>query len=128
MLKLTLQENQKEEFINYSYDRINGCNHIKDYSHITKSILSNTFDFFLKHRLTVEANAKSYWYNNSKKEIECYGYSGYSINERDNEEGIIQNLYHEIFCKAEWLARGIKDGYSETCKSYFGRNYNKLIN
>lgn len=127
MLKLTLQENQMNTFIEYAYNRIGKNANVKDYNHITKSILENTFDFYLKHKLTVEDNAKSYWYNNGKKEIECYGYSGYSINERDDITGIIENLYHEIFCKAEWIARSIFGGYTETCKAYFGKAYNQIL-
>ncbi len=129
MLKLTLKENQKQDFITYAYNRMNRCSHIKNYNHVTKSILENTFDFFLNHKLTVEANAKSYWYKSGKIEMECYGYSGFSINERDDIEGITDNLYHEIFCKAEWIARSIIGGYVDTCKSYFGNaNFNKIVN
>ena len=97
MLKLTLQENQKDEFLEYSYKRM-GQHNIKEYNHVTKSILEKTFDFFCQHKLTVEANAKSYWYQNGKKQLECYGYC-YSINNRDDVDGITENLFHEIFVK-----------------------------
>jgi len=127
MLNLTLQENQKENFISYAYERMNRTD--KNYNYVTKSILENTFDFFFSHKLTGEENAKTYWYRNGKKEIECFGYSGSSINERDDIKGITENLFHEIFCKAEWIARSAKGNYADTCKSYFGNvNYNKIMN
>jgi hypothetical protein len=125
MLKLTLQDSQKEEFMNYVNDRIKKSS--LNYNYITQSIITNTFNFFVKHRLTVEENARSYWYNQSKKEIECYGYSGYSTNDKDNIEEIKDNLFHEVFCKAEWMSRSIKEGYSDVCQAYFGKNYKTII-
>jgi hypothetical protein len=128
MKKLTLQENYKEEFLRYCQERILKCSYMKNYDYLTESILKNTFDFFFTKKLTVEENAKSYWTNNNQKEIECYGYSGYSINDRDDLEGIKDNLFHEIFCKAEWVARSLKEDYKETCKAYYGsKNYNLII-
>lgn len=125
MKKIKLSENMRNEFINYSLNRISKSNYIKDYNYLTKSILNNTFTFFFNHKLTVEENAKSYWYMNNEKNIECCGYSGYSINERDDKEGMIDNLYHEIFCKAEWIARSTRETwYIETVKQTIGsKNY-----
>lgn len=121
MKKLILTENMRSEFLEYAINRKNKNN----YNYLTESILNNTFTFFLDHKLTVEANAKSYWYKNNKREIESFGYSGIDINFRDNIEGMKDNLYHEVFCKAEWIARSIKETwYSETVKETIGsKNY-----
>ena len=128
MLKLTLQENYRQEFIDYTKNRMQKSSNIKLYSYLTNSILNNTFTFFLEHRLTVEANAKSYWYQSGKKQIESYGYSGHSVNDRDDVEGIKDNLFNEVFCKAEWVARSLTEGYSETCRATIGNeNFNNII-
>lgn len=127
MKRLTLTENDRQGFLTYTKERIK--NSSKEYQYITESLLNNVFTFFLAHRLTVQENAVTFWYNNGKKEMECYGYSGFSINERDNETGMKDNLFHEVFCKTEWLARGLKDGwFLDTCKAYFGRSFNQIIN
>lgn len=125
MKKIKLSEDMRNEFIDYSLDRINSCSHVKEYNYLTKNILNKTFTFFLNHKLTVEENAKSYWYMNNQKNMECCGYSGYSINEQDNEEGMIWNLFHEIFCKAEWIARSTRDTwYQDVVKQTIGsKNY-----
>jgi hypothetical protein len=126
MKKLTLLENDRQEFIDYAKNRINKS--IKPLNYLTNNILHNTFTFFVNHKLTVEANARSYWYKNNKKEIECFGYSGRDINFRDDEEGIRDNLYHEIFCKAEWIARSNIDGYIQTVKGTIGiKNYKSIV-
>jgi hypothetical protein len=126
MKKLTLIDNDREEFLIYSKERIK--NSSKDYPYITDSLLNNVFTFYIDHRLTVQENAVTYWYNNDKKEMECLGYSNYSINERDNEEGMKLNLFHEVFCKTEWLARGLKEEwFLDTCKAYFGRSFKQII-
>ena len=127
MKKITIQDHQKNDFLNYAYEWMNKNGDVKNYKHVTQSILEKTFDFFYKNKLTVEDNAKSYWYNNRKLEMICYGYSGISANERDDIEGMIDNLYHEIFCKAEWVSRGLKEGYSNVCKAYFGKDYTTIV-
>lgn len=96
-------------------------NSSKPTEYVTDAILEGVFDWFLKRKLTVQENAASWWYRNGKKEMECYGYSGYSINNRDDLDGMMWNMAHEIWCKAEWLARGLKEGwYINSCKEYFG--------
>lgn len=119
MKKLTLREDNRMEFMDYA--RMRMINSDKNYD----TILNNTFSFFLNHKLTVEENGKSYWTKNGKKEIECYGYSGASINERDNIEGMTYNLFHVLFCQAEWIARSITESwYSDTVKETIGnKNY-----
>jgi len=123
MTKLILQNNQKEDFLKYAYNRMNRSSHIKNYDHVTASILEKTFDFFVRHKLTVENNGKIYWYRNGKKQIES---DVYSKRYKDDMEIMIDNLFHEVFCQAEWLARGLRDGYSDVCKTYFGKDYNKI--
>lgn len=126
MKKIKLSEDMRSDFIDYSFERINKSNfNIKNYNHVTKNILNNTFTFFLEHKLTVEDNAKSYWYKNGQKNIECYGYSGKDINFRDDKDGMIDNLYHEVFCYAEWIARSITETwYNDVVKETIGnKNY-----
>jgi len=113
MIKLILQNNQKEDFLKYAYNRIYRSSHIKNYNHVTKSILEKTFEFFVRHKLTID-NDKVYWCRNGKRQIE-----GEKILV-DNIETATDNLFHEVFCQAEWLARGLRDGYADVCKAYFG--------
>ena len=121
--KLVLVENMRSDFMGYAINRKGKYN--IEYNYLTEKILNNTFSFFLSHKLTVTENATSYWYKNNKKEIECCGYSGIDINFRDDLEGMKDNLFHEVFCKAEWIARSIKETwYSETVKETIGsKNY-----
>jgi hypothetical protein len=127
MDKITISEHMKHDFLEYSRERKARNSKLDyNYDYLTENILSNMFDYMVKHKLTVHDNAKSYIIRNGKKDIFCYGYSGYSINERDNIAGMIENLYHETFCKAEWLARGIKSFYIDIVKEYFGREYKSL--
>ena len=127
MKKVRLAESMRDGFIYYSRDRMRSS--IKEYNHVTESILNKTFSYFLKNKLTAEANAKTYYYDNGKKEMLSDGYCGYSVNVRDDAEGMIDNLCHHVFCKAEWIARSIKGGYTEVCKARIGaKNYNNIIN
>lgn len=127
MKKITLQSDKKQEFIDYARSRISRCNHVKSYNHLTNNILNNSFDFFVKNRLTVENNGKSYWYRSNKKEWLSYGYSGHSKGELDDSEAMTNNLYHEIFCQAEWIGRSKKEGYEDICKGYIGyKAYNSI--
>lgn len=127
MEKVSLRQTNKEDFMEYAKNRRDKRTDFRNLSYLTDAILSNVYDFFLKNDLTVKANASSYWYRNGKIEMMCYGYSGYSINERDDFEGIVGNLFHEVWCKAEWLARSVLDDwYIDSVRAYFG-NYKKLL-
>lgn len=126
-MKKILDESMKPAFMRYAIERRN--NHPIDMplTYLTDKIFDRTFDYFVRHKLTIEANAKSYWYKSGEKQIECYGYSGRDINFRDDEDGIINNLFHEVWCKAEWAARGKGKEYEDVCKQYFGvQAYNKI--
>jgi hypothetical protein len=129
MKKIKLSETSKSEFMEYAKDRV-ARQTLKVYTYLTDSILENMYDWFVDHNLTVEENAKSYYYKNGIKEILCCGYSGYSVNVRDDREGIIGNLFHEVWCEAEWLARspnGEVSGHLEAAKQTYGREYKKLL-
>lgn len=128
MKKIELNENMRTDFLTYSLNRKSKLNlNNRPMNYLTESILDKTFSFMLQHKLTVEENAKSYYFQNGKANILCYGYSGCSINERDDTDGMMFNLFHEIFCKAEWIARSVIGGYSDVVKSTIGTiNYNKI--
>lgn len=128
MKKIKLSETSKNNFIQFSKDRKSEWTRTFDY--LLEDILSNVYDWFSEHNLTVEENARAYYTQNGKKEILCYGYSGYSSDVRDDKDGIIYNLFHETWCQAEWLARsqrGDSDWYIEAVESTFGRDYKKLL-
>lgn len=125
MKKLTLTEDYREEFVNYSKNRITRCSHIKNYNHLTNKILNNTFTFLVKSKLTVTNKGIIYWYKNNEKIFEAYGYSDKNI--IDTKEQIQENLYHEVFCMAEWLARSLTEGYAYTCKNIIGNKNYELI-
>lgn len=93
----------------------------EDY-YLTESILSKTFDFFVDNVLTVKDNGEIFWYAGDEKVIESSGYSGGDSGYRDGEEGMIDNILHEVYCKAEWVARSLVEGFSDVCKQYFGED------
>lgn len=128
-MNLILSDNMKSEFMKYALKRKSNCElNYKPMKYLTENILDNTFTFFLNHKLTIEDNAKSYWYQGNVKIIECYGYSGFASGFRDDEEGMKFNLFHEIWCKSEWIARSVKENYSQTVKSTIGtKAYNEII-
>ena len=110
----------------YAKERKQNCNRNLEY--LTDQIFSNVYDFFTQHNLTVEANAKSYWNRSGQREMLCDGYSGYSAGTIDDDDTITYNLFHEVWCEAEWLARGKHEGwYESVVKQYFGKDYKALI-
>lgn len=114
-------------FMEYANTRKN-CNKDYSYNYLNNDIFLKTFYYMLKHKLTVEENAKSYIYKNSKREILCYGYSGSDINCRDDESEMMDNLFHEIWCKAEWIARSQTQNYEDVVKQDIGiANYNYIL-
>lgn len=126
-MKRKLTEDLKPDFMEYAIKRKAKYPFDMNITHLTEEILSRTFDFFVRHRLAVHDNAKSYWYKGGKIQDECLGYSGYSINERDNMDTMIDNLFHEVWCKAEWLARGKDSFYVDVCKQCLGvSEFNKI--
>lgn len=119
-IKIRLSEDMKPDFMKYAVDRKSRQPLDRNMNYLTNEVLSRTFDFFVRHELTVHDNAQSYWYRDGERQDECLGYSGYSINERDDTDGIIDNLFHEVWCKAEWIARSRRDGYIDVCKQIIG--------
>lgn len=125
MKKITLQTDQKQGFLDYTRERISKST--KNYNHLTTSILTKTYDYFVDHSLTAQENGATYWKHNNKKQIESYGYSGYSKNDIDDFEAMEENLYHEVFCKAEWIARSRIENFADICKGYLGHKaYNSI--
>ena len=127
MNKCTLTEQEKQDFLDYAKQRINRCSHIKDYNHLTENILSKTFDFMVSHKLTVQENGSSYYIMSNSKEWLSLGYLGYSIGTIDSQEEMQENLFHEVFCKAEWIARSTRENYSDVCKAFIGRKAYQYI-
>lgn len=124
MKKLTLTEEYREEFINYSKNRKTRCSH-KSYNHLTNEILNNTFSFLVKSKLTATNKGEVYWYKNSKKMFEAYSYKDKNI--IDTKEQMQENLFHEVFCMAEWLARSLIEGYAYTSQNLIGSKNYELI-
>lgn len=125
--KMQLSEDMKPDFMIYAVERRDKQPLDRNMNYLTNEILSRTFDFFVRHRLTVHDNAQSYWFKGKERQDECLGYSGTSIGERDDINGIIENLLHEVWCKAEWIARSRRDGYEDVCKQSVGvSEYNKI--
>ena len=63
----------------------------------------------------------------SGKEYRIFGYSGVDANFRMIQRHK-ENLFHEVFCKAEWIARSIRETwYNEVVKQTIGiKNYNQI--
>lgn len=127
MIKRTITEDHREDFLRESRSRIIRCSNVKNYNHLTNEILNNTFTFFVEHKLATNNKSIVWWVQNGKKVIECYGYTGHSAGMTDDEEDMKGNLYHEIFCYAEWIGRSIIENYSNACKDTLGSKHYNLI-
>lgn len=126
-MKRLLTEDLKPDFMEYAIRRKKNRPWDMKVNYLTEEILSRMFDFYVRHKLTVRDNARTYWFKSEKRQDECLGYSGYSINERDDVEGMIDNLFHEVWCKAEWCARGKNGWYEDVCKQDIGvAEFNKI--
>lgn len=124
MKKIVLDESMRQSVMDEASRRINES-HLRDhhvYNYITNEILNGVFDWSLKRRMTAQENGATWYYVNGKKEMMCCGYSGISSGERDDEEGMLSSLAHEIFCKAEYLARTVKEGL-DLALQYYGREF-----
>lgn len=119
-MKRQLTEDMKPDFMCYAIERRDKQPLDRHLNYLTEAILSSTFDYFVKHKLTVHDNAKSYWYKGGERQDECLGYSGSDVGFRDDMDGIVNNLFHEVWCKAEWIARGKGSWYEDVCKQAIG--------
>lgn len=108
MKKIRLDPSMRRAFEEFCFERkLKWDEHL----HFTMERARAAFDWMVRHNLTVEENAKSYYTENGKRQIRCYGYSGPDVGTRDDEAGMIWNLFHEVWCFGEWVSRydGAKD-------------------
>jgi len=85
------------------------------------------FIYFTDHKLTSQEDGSTFYVLNKRREYKSLGYSGKDIGTIINNEQMLDNLFHEIFCEAEWIARSTKDGYEDVCKQIYGDFYNDII-
>ena len=127
LVSVCLEENMLTEYLEYSHKRIDTCSYVKSYNHVTDKILRNTFKFFFDHKLTAQENGSTFYILSKKRQYKSLGYSGPDSETIDDIDQMIENLFHEVFCESEWLARAKQDGYEDVCKQWFGRNYDMII-
>ena len=129
MENLTLNAGMLDDFKKYTKNRINTSS-CKEYKYINNDNINFLFDYFVSHKLTVTDNASCWIISNGKKDMISYGFSGKDVNHRftDNEE-MVDKLYHELFCKIEWITRSNAETfYQDIVKQYLGNKvYNQMV-
>jgi hypothetical protein len=102
--KIVLQSNFRDDFLQFAEEKKKKGS----YKYINRYVLLNTFQYFLKHKLTVQEDGTIYWFKEDEKVIENYGYVGFSGGIMDDEVTMIQNLFNELYNQAEWIAKSLK--------------------
>ena len=104
-MKTYLTANMKNEFIDYSNAYINSNISEKTYPYLNNRRLDKVFDVWVERGLyctekgtIAERNMKSgdFW-------------SKYSVPETLEIDEIIDELFHHVFCQAEWACRCMDD-------------------
>ena len=129
MENLTINAGMLDNFKEYTKNRIKKSTY-KEYKYITNEIIEFLFDYFVSHKLTVTDNSSCWIMKNGKKDMICCGFSGQDINHRftTNDE-MIDELYHELFCKIEWITiSNAETFYQDIVKQYLGNKvYNQMV-
>ena len=116
-MKLKLTDCSKEKFIEYALERKRkGLNDNKyGYSYITKQRLEKVFDYMCKRKTTCEGNR--YYISDVDGFI-----SQFTESEVEKKEFMEECLFHEVWCKCEWIYRIIdkEREFYESLKGYIG--------
>lgn len=126
MTTVKLVAGMKTDFMEYAMDRkVRNEATGRMMNYLTAETLERVFDFFVAHKLTADEKGRTYYTQTRREYLSC-GYSGYS--EGDSVEEMTENLFHDVWCQAEWFARGQVSFYQETTKAFFGSEwYNRIL-
>lgn len=116
-MELKLQDCSIDKFIQYAMARLNKHKNDNKYGYVymTESRLRSVFDWMCKRKTKCSGN--SYYIS------DCDGFiSKFSQPEDEKIELMEECLFHEVWCKCEWIYRIIdrEREFYESLKSYIG--------
>ena len=113
-----LKELSVNDFLSYANDRINKSS--KPYPYLNNDRLTLVFEWFCNKNLKCSG---------SKYNITANGehFSNYINSEIQDKELMIDNLFHEVFCQAEWACRGLNDFYKSTVEQTYNKQFVKSL-
>lgn len=126
-IKLTLNQCSLNDFLKYSRERMNTST--KEYAYLNNDVLTLGFEVFEKQNMTCHDNALCYRIVNGKRDVFSFGFSGKDINYKmETLKEIKEDLFHNLFCKIEWIARSKTETfYQDTVKEFLGYKIYKLF-
>lgn len=118
---LYLNESMWNEFVDYFHERKNRNKSLENnYDYMTEEKVKLIFDQMIKKKLKI---------NEVGKVTDTDGFiSEFCEPEVLSQNELVEWLFHEVYCKAEWACRGIKEGWFEkTVEQHFSKGIvNKL--
>jgi len=127
MHKIYLVDEMKTEFIEYGIQRhINAKKTIPGLPdiYISAGALENGFDWFVSHKLRLYDYGRSCYNIGKRITVLSVRFVDYTIT---TVEEMKLQLFHEIYCEIEWIARAHYMDYIDTCISVYGRDLVKKI-
>lgn len=116
-MELRLSDCSKEKFLEYAKERCQkGMNNNRYmYSYMTIPRLSHIFDYLTKRNLKCFGNRYTIMENGEWQ-------GAFSQPETESLELMEECLFHEVWCKAEWIYRIIdkENEFYESLKGYIG--------
>lgn len=116
-MELKLSDCSKEKFLEYAKERkLKGMsNNRYMYSYLTETRLAKVFDYLVKRNLKCSGRN----YRVTEMNEFC---SSFSQPEQENIEQMEECLFHEVWCKCEWIYRIIdkEREFYESLKGYIG--------
>lgn len=124
-LIMKLKDTNFKEFLGYvntAKDR-HGCYYVSD------AVLYTVYDFCIRHHLRCEGRSLTVRWDLDNEPISHLS-AGYWLDHQPTREELSEELFHEVWCKAEWASRCSRDkmelGY-ESVKAEFGSTTQKKI-
>ena len=116
--RLVLTPGMLEEFKEYSRERIARQPLDRMINYMPDSVIERGFQFFVTRKMTVTTSGASwYYYAGEKTEM------GISITPHYKPDELLEwSLFHELWCKIEWIAR-----YPGSAESIGKKNRNYII-
>ena len=129
IIKVQLNKSMFNDFMEYANKRMNSITY-KNYEYITKNSLILGFKYFEMMDLTSNNKGECWRILNNKKDFFSNGFSGIDkLYRYTNENDIKNDLFHNVFCKIEWIMRSKKeDYYKKSVKQFLGKSYKLFIN
>jgi hypothetical protein len=125
MEPILLNSDMKNDFLAYGKERHKNTKKniqfMPDY-YITDEMFLKVFDWFASHKLRVFDYGRTEYKTGKKVNVLTVRYIDYILQSR---EEMIDNLFHEVYCQTEWLARSTYMKYEEVCIQVFGYKFVK---